>query len=191
MKFTIKHEGREINATLPDDWNDLTVKQFLDLNKKLSHLEVLASLSNLNLSFIENTNTDLTPAIDYLNRLFSKVPPDLASLPKKPIIFEGKKIKVPKNLNFTKFGQKSLIKNLIESEDKVESMVSEVFAIYLQPVLDGKFDSKRIPDIERQVLKLKITDVFPWVKFFFLRLKILKFSLPNKSKEYLQPLPKA
>ena len=179
MKFTIKHEGREVNATLPDSWNDLTVKQFLDLNKKLTPLEVLASLSNLNLSFIENTNSDLTPAINYLNNLFAKVPPDLTKLKKKPIIFEGKTIKVPKNLNFTRFGQKSLIKGLIESEETVENMVSEVFAIYLQPVLDGKFDSKRLPAIEKQVLKMSITAVFPWVTFFFLQLRILKNSLPS------------
>ena len=179
MKFTIKHEGREINATLPDNWHDLTVKQFLDLNNKLTQLETLSSLSGLNLSFIENTNTDLTPAINYLNSVFSEVPPDLKELKKQPIVFEGKKIKPPKNLNFTKFGQKSMIKNLIQSEASLESMVAEVFAIYLQPVLDGQFDSKRIPDIQRQVNSMKIVAVFPWVVFFFLQLKILKNSSPR------------
>ena len=177
MKFTIKHEGKEINATLPDSWNDLTVKQFISLNDKLTPLERLSSLSNTNLSFIENTGTDLTPAINYLNEVFSKVPPDLKKLKKGNIQFEGKTIKPPKNLNFTRFGQKSMIKNLIQSDNTIEKMVAEVFAIYVQPLLDGKFDSKRIEEITKQVLKMKITAVFPWVVFFFQQLKKLKFHL--------------
>lgn len=180
MKFTIKHEGKEINSTLPDNWHDLTVQNFIDLNNNLGELELLSSLSGLNLSFIENSNTDLTPAINYLNKAFSTVPPDLNKMKKKPIIFEGKKIPVPLNLNFTKFGQKNMIKGLIESEASLESMVAEVFAIYLQPVLDGKFDSKRIPDIVKSVLKMKLFAVYPWCVFFFLRLKILKNTLPKR-----------
>ena len=179
MKFTIKHEGKEINATLPDSWNDLTVKQFIALNDKLTPLERLSSLSNTNLSFIENTGTDLQPAIDYLNSVFSKVPPDLKKIKKGNIIFNGKTIKPPKNLNFTKFGQKSMIKNLINSDRTLQSMVAEVFAIYVQPILDGKFDSKRIDAITKEVLKMKITEVFSWVVFFFHQLKKLKFHLQS------------
>ncbi len=179
MKFTIKHEGKEINATLPDSWNDLTVKQFISLNDKLTPLERLSSLSNTNLSFIENTGTDLQPAIDYLNKVFAKVPPDLKKLKKGNIRFEGKTIKPPKNLNFTRFGQKSMIKNLIQSDNTIENMVAEVFAIYVQPLLDGKFDSKRIEEITKQVLKMKITAVFPWVVFFFRQLKKLKSHLQS------------
>ena len=119
MKFTIKHEGNTINATLPSSWNDLTVKQFTDLNNDLNQLELLSSLSGLNLSFIENSNTDLTPAIEYLNKMFSKAPPNLVNQKRKNITFEGKIIKPPKNLNLALFGQKIMIKNIIEGEDKL------------------------------------------------------------------------
>ena len=177
MKFTIKHEGKEINASLPDSFNDLTVKQFLDLNNNLDQLELISSLTNLNLTFIENTDTDLTPVVEYLNKVFSTVPPDLSKLKKKPITFEGKKIRPPDNLNFTKFGQKTMIKNIIEGEESLESSVAQVFAIYVQPIIDGSFDSKRIPDIIKKVNKMKIIEVFSWVVFFFLQLKILKRNL--------------
>ena len=172
---------------MPDSLNDLTVKQFIDLNKNLNQLELLSSMSGLNLSFIENSDTDLQPAITYLNKVFSKVPPDIKKMKKGKITFEGKTIKPPKNLNFTKFGQKIMIKNLIESEANLESMVAEVFAIYIQPVIDGKFDSKRIPEIQKKVNQMKIVEVFSWVVFFFLRLKILKRTFQVDTLKY-QPL---
>ncbi len=109
--------------------------------------------------------------------LYNSKPLDLTAQQKGKIVIEGKEIQFPKSLDFTRFGQKSMTKNLIRDNDKLELIVSEVFAIYAQPLIDGKFISERIPEIKSIVDDLPIVSVFPYTFFFFKRLRILKRSL--------------
>ena len=167
----------KIKIQVPASFEDLTVKQFLFLEAGGTDLEVLSVLSGEDLSELENTDTDLDPAMKKVYSLLNQKPPDLAKQKKGKIVLEGKEIKFPSTLNFTRYGQKSMVKNLIRDNEKIELIVAEVFAIYAQPIIDDKFDSARIPAIKALVEDLPIIAVFPYTVFFFKKLKILKNSL--------------
>ena len=163
-----------IKLKVPARFEDLTVKQFLALEAAVSDCEVLAALSGQSLEEIENTDVDLSPAMAKVGELYNSKPLDLDKQKKGKIVIEGKDIKFPTSLNFTRFGQKSMVKNLIANTDKIELIVSEVFAIYAQPIIDGKFISDRVPEIKEVVDNLPIISVFPYAVFFFVRLRRLK-----------------
>ena len=177
IKLIIKHEGQVIEGAIPSGWPELKVKHFIGLNSKLSEIELLSLLSDLDLSMLENTETDLSPFTEKLTALFSEVPPDLKKLKRQKIKMLDKEIIFPSSINFSRYGQKSMVKNLIQSNDHLEAIVPEVFAIYAQPIIDGKFDSTRIDAIKNEVNELPIMQVFPHVFFFFKKLKELKLLL--------------
>ena len=166
-----------IKIKIPASFEELTVKQFLRLEAGGTDLEILSVLSGESLEEIENTDVDLGPAMSRVAQLYNSKPPDLTKQKKGRIEIEGVEIKFPSSLDFTRFGQKSMTKNLIKENEKLELIVSEVFAIYAQPLIDGKFISERIPDIKEIVDNLPIISVFPYTVFFFKRLRRLKNSL--------------
>jgi hypothetical protein len=166
-----------IKIKIPGTFEELTVKQFLKLEAGGTDMEILSVLSGESLEEIENTDVDLSPAMARVAELYNSKPPDLTKQKRSKIIIEGKEIKFPSSLDFTRFGQKSMTKNLINDNEKLELIVSEVFAIYAQPLIDGKFISERIPEIKELVDNLPIISVFPYTVFFFKRLRRLKNSL--------------
>ena len=177
MKLKIKHLGSTQLGEIPSCFEDLTVKQFLFLEAGGTDMEIISILSGINLEYIENTGVDLAPAMEAINNLYNEKPIDLQKQKKGKIVIEGKVINFPTTLDFTRFGQKSMTKNLIRDNEKLELIVAEVFAIYAQPLIDGKFDSDRIPAIKAIVENLPIIKVFPYTVFFFKRLRRLKNSL--------------
>jgi hypothetical protein len=177
IKLTIKHEKKEYSGTLPETWQEIKVKHFIGMNDQLKELELIELLSGINLEFLENTETDFAPVIEKMNTLFNEPPPDMLKLKKKTLQLNGKSIDFPKSIEFTRFGQKSMVKNLIQEHKNMEAIISDVFAIYAQPIMDGKFDSNRIELIKGQIDELPIVDVFPHVLFFFQKLRELKQSL--------------
>ena len=180
IKLTIKHEGETLEGHLPNSWQELTVKQYIGLNSKLTEAQLVSLLSGLDLSFIENTSTDLEPVIARLNEWFGEIPPDMKELKRVTISMEGKVINFASSINFTKFGQQSMVKNLIQEHNNLEVIVPDVFAIYAQPIIDGKFDSTRIEAIKGLVNQLPIMQVYPHVLFFFKKLKRMKLHLLTK-----------
>lgn len=187
IKLTINHEGEKITGEIPSKFEELSVKQFLALEGKENDIQILSVLSGLDVSFLENTNTDLTPTLEKIYFLLNNKPPDLMKAPKKDIVLEGKKIRFPKTLDFTRYGQKSMVKNLILEEEKVERIIAEVFAVYAQPLIDGKFDSSRIPALKLHIEKMPIISVFPYAVFFFKKLNELKNTLPVNLAQFLKP----
>jgi len=177
MKITIKHEGKTKSGNIPDHFSQLTVKQFLALEAGVNQFQLLSVLSGLDLEYIENTNVNLEPALQKIFQVFNEKPKNLKDVPKKEVTFEGKTLKFPKKLDFTRFGQKAMVKNLLQNNEKIETIIAEVFAIYAQPIVDGKFISDRIPELTKKVEELPIIEVFPYAVFFFKKLKGLKIHL--------------
>lgn len=184
IKLSIKTETETHHGTLPDSWNEIKVRDFIGMNSGLTELELIALLSGIDVEHVENAKNDLTPIVERMNELFNEPPPDLQKLKRKVLTMDGKKIVFPTSINFTRYGQKSMVKNLIQSNDKLETIVPDVFAIYAQPIVDGKFDSNRIEAIKKQVENMPIVDVFPHVFFFFKKLKGLKIHLLTKSNQF-------
>ena len=172
MRLIIKHKGGEQIGRIPEAWSELSVKQFLSLEAGLTDLPLLSVLSGIDLEYIENTDADLTPALNRIYQIYNEKPPELEKLPKRPIKIDGKTIKMPDNINNILFGQKSIVQNLLkDNPENVAPIISRVFAVFAQPVLDGVFRSSRLDAVTKQIDNLKIIDVFPYVLFFFKKLR--------------------
>lgn len=177
IKLTIKHAGETISGDLPETWREIKVKHFIGMNSNLNEFELISLLSGIDRSILENTETSMEPAIVRMNQLFNQPPPELEKLERKTLTMDGKKIVFPKSINFTRYGQKSMVKNLIQENEKLEQIVPDVFAIYAQPIIDGRFNSERIDAIKHDVENMPIMSVFPHVLFFFKKLNALKVTL--------------
>lgn len=88
-------------------------------------------------------------------------------LPKVLSIF-GKLYEVPKNLGNMSVGQAIMLRQLMDEEPNTNQLIAKAAAIYLQSVIDGKVDAKRIEEIEIELLQTSCTTVFP-IGFFLLR----------------------
>ena len=177
MKVSINYEGKKHTGTIPESWDELTVKHFIGLESKSTDIEIIALLSGLDRVMLENSNGNFKPVIAKIAELFNEKPPEMEKAPKKPIIIEGKKIKFPKSVDFTSFGQQQMVKNLIYANKEITQIISEVFAIYAQPLIDGKIDSQRVEEVKKTIDNLPILMVFPYVVFFFKRLGIMRRDL--------------
>ena len=177
IQLTIKKGSEKVIAQLPSKWEEVTVKQFLALETGSTDLEILSGLADVDLSILENTETDLSPALSKVAEFLNGARLDFKVLPKQPVHLLGKSISFPKSIEFTKYGQKSMLKSYLRNHEP-NKIISECFAIYAQPYIDGSFISERVPEVKKAVDLLPIVRVFAWVVFFLRRLIVLKNSLP-------------
>ena len=98
-------------------------------------------------------------------------PVDLQAIP-KPKFFkiDGRVLELPEyEVKYKKFtlGQLLLIRRVGMMKD-IRAGISLAVAVYIQPLLDGKFDDERVDYYKELVKQLPITDTFP-IGFFILR----------------------
>lgn len=175
IKLKIKYKGKTHTADLPSTWEELTVKHFIGLESGMGDLELVSLLSGLQLTFLENTPTDFTPVIVRIAELFGNKPPEFEELTRNPVMIHGTLVDFPTSIEFTRYGQKALVRALINKEEDMIKCIPEVFAIYCQPYLyDGRFDSSTIAEVKAQIEELPIVQVYPWAVFFLRKLNELK-----------------
>ena len=58
-----KYQGETTTARLPGSWDEMKVRHYLALETTKNPLELMALLSDVDLSKIINTKTDLTPVL--------------------------------------------------------------------------------------------------------------------------------
>jgi len=187
MKFKIQYNNEELCGTIPDSWEEYTVKHFTTIEANSNDIQILSALSGISEEAIQNTGANLDLIMQHVASIFNTKPPDFSAAKKGEIKIEGKEIKFPRSLDFTRYGQKSLLKNILQNEKALEKEVARIFAIYAQPLIDGKFDSTRIDDIKKIVEDLPIIKVYPYVLFFFKKSNALRRHLKAQSMQYLQP----
>ena len=178
LKF-IEPNGNEIITTIPEKWEEVTVKQFVDL--ELSKwdgkdvVELLAILGGVVPESLNNTTSKVYDALRSAVEFIMIPAPDFAKLKKaKHITINGKQVKVPKNITFESFGQAVHIRQLMEREqgETLTTSIPEACAIYLQPHLDeGQFDPKRLEAVQAEIMEMSIMDMYPLANFFFRRFK--------------------
>ncbi len=185
-KLTIQNEGRDIIGVIPETWEELKVKHYLLLESDLGDIDFISAFMDIPRKDVENITGNLSPVIEAIAELFNKKPPNLEEAKKKVLTMEGKEIHFPNTLNLTRYGQKSMLKNILQKEGGLESELATIFAIYAQPLIDGRFDSSRIEDVKLLVDELPLLDVYPYVVFFFEKSNALRKHLRAKSKQFLQ-----
>lgn len=181
-QIRIKHEGADIIGSVPEKWSELKVKHFLLLEEDFNEVDFISVFMGVDKQIIENTKGDLKPVVKAITNLFTEKPPNFQEAKKEPVLLEGKELKFPDKLDFTRFGQKAMLKNIVSNPDGFDKDIPLIFAIYAQPLIDGKFDSTRIERVKDLVNELPIEQVYPYVVFFFKRLNALRNHFLAKSQ---------
>jgi len=149
---------------VPSSWKEVTVNQYLTMEGSASELELLSVLSGEDLSMLENTRTDLTPALKAVYKFLNDERPNFPTR-RTAVRISNKLVKPPSSFPNTFYGQRILAAQLLTNNNPAD-VIADIFALYLQPEIDGHFDSKRLPFIKKMVLDLPIYQVQPWCAFF-------------------------
>ena len=66
-----KHDGETTTAKLPGSWDEMKARHYLALETTKNPLELMALLSDVDLSKVINTRTDLTPVLSKMVELLN------------------------------------------------------------------------------------------------------------------------
>lgn len=173
MTFKFQYNGKTLTAKVPKSWDEVTVQQFQKMNFSnwdgIDIVHLLSILSGADLKALYETRSKPMKAVYAAMEFLQKEPPQWEALKHKTaIIYKGKMVRVPEDLEHQAFGLMVEFQQLAESDN-----VAAICALYLQPHIDGKIDKERRNDIEIEILKMPVLDILPIVNFFF-----------QKSREY-------
>jgi len=178
VHFEIIYRGNKTKHTLPSKWEEVTVKQFIDLEGSKgtdNPTELLSILSGVPLPKIMDTKSNLQIQIDEALNFITLNPPAWKELAlRDKYLFKGQFYNVPKDLELETFGQKILLQNKLNATDNPIQVIAYAIAIYMQKVIDGRFDEKKAEGLEKEVLQMRITEVYPLAIFFFQELTKFK-----------------
>ena len=165
-----------IKVEIPENWEELTVKQAIALNLKTFKADPLVTLERLSgVEGLRDLQLDDSHKVvlDSVTRFLASPPPDLMTKNYEPHIeVLGKRIRIPSDLKKESFGQYVRFKQLAD-QDRALSMI---IALYLQPLIDGKHTEKeeRLEEISYEFDEMRFVEVFPIVNFFFSKLRKFK-----------------
>jgi hypothetical protein len=177
IDLTIKTPDKDYNLKCPKTWQEVTVNQFIQLENNWDGkdlIQLLSILTELPRYILVNAHRTVIDKVDDLVSFIFKEPPDFNKLKrKKTITILNKPVKMPKSLEMESFGAALMVLEVLEDPKDMIPKIPYIMAVYSQPVIDGKFIESRIPEIETEINKMPIVDVYPHCFFFFK--KLLKF----------------
>jgi hypothetical protein len=172
IKFHIKAKSKKITGLCPENWQEVTLKQVLDLEKadRSDKLQILSCFTGLDLRTIENAKGDLfEPMYQVLSFITDAPKWDKVKRPKE-VTLKDKSIKPPKDISLETFGQKWRAMEAIQAHENKIDCIPDILAIYFQPSYDGIFESSRIEDVKEMVYDMPAYQAMPYGFFFFKKL---------------------
>ena len=170
-KFKFKLDKATITATVPESWDEVTVKQFKAMDYEtwdgLDIVEIIEKLCGIKAGALYNTNAKPLKMVYKALAFLQQPAPEWDTLKKQDTVtIWNKKIRIPDDLNNEAFGFYLEFQQLAEKGD-----IEKLTALYLQPVLDGKIDSKRRAEVEQSILNLPVIQILPILNFFFMKFR--------------------
>jgi hypothetical protein len=181
-----------IKFEIPQDYGELTLKQFFDLRasdgKLLTVLSILSGLPKSDWEQCKDLDLEYKIA-PYLRFLYEPFNSDLYLLPDK-LKIDGQYYDRPKNLTFEAWGQKLAFAEEYEriiSEGKGElDLYPYLLALYFQPIFTGKkYESDLVDKLLPKIMECKIEEAFPIAAFFLTSYAKCR---KGKKSDYLIPL---
>ena len=169
IEIIFKSKGKKLRGKVPSSWAEITVKQFMALELLEEPLEILSEIMEIDLTYIQNSTANLTPAMNRVIEIFNARPPDLENRKPEGFGFQGRLIKFPRDMDKFMFGQTIQINQLLE-EDPNKHLV-KIMGIAIQPLIDGEFIEANQDKYSRLLERLPIIEVFPELFFFAETLK--------------------
>jgi hypothetical protein len=194
------------SVKVPSSWNEVTVEQFQNWMRewdKQDYLQAFGLITNTKVDAIAESKSSRLEASIYQTIAFMFDPNwnwnDLKlgkELRLQPMWMDAEDrncwmpitVKIPRRVGRFTIGQSIQARKSLEGVKDLREGMSIVTAIYLQPLIDnGKFDMLRVIEIERIILKMKITDIYP-IGFFLLRRLTSSGNLFSKALNLLKQI---
>lgn len=183
--LTARTSTGKIEIQTPENWAETSVDQYQKIIgtwDKDSWIQLFSLVSGIDNAVVsESTDPELAGALyKTIEYVYTDMDWDSLPVPKtlelRPIFAKdcpGLPVTVflPKGIGNLSIGQAIQARQSIEGLNDIREGISIVTAIYLQPLIDGgKFDMLRAIEIERTILKMSITKVYPVGFFLLMRL---------------------
>jgi hypothetical protein len=107
-------------------------------------------------------------------------PFQFSTTPPKVLEIKGKVIDIPEDVSELSIGQNiHLRRDYLDKSKTLEENIAIATAIYLQPLIDGKFNIKKAIALSKEIEEMPINLIYP-IGFFLLN-RALKFGMPPES----------
>ena len=168
------HKNTEIPFSVPQSWNEITLRQFLFLKEwdKKNFIKLISILCNIDYDILFNSrDIDIdNKIIPLLQWVKDPVNVKTLSLPKE-ITIDGKQYPVPEDIKTKTLGQKITLQLFLadaQTNNKDTSdCISYALAIYFQPEITGKdFNDEEAKKIIPLIEDCKMFEAYPVGTFF-------------------------
>lgn len=172
MKISIFSSiGREV-IVIPDRWEAVTTEKYQKLYSEWDASDVVKLFSILTgqdyQTLFDTVNPDLERKLIDCTKFVSKQEFKESPIPRVLKIKERDLI-VPKRLGGLSIGQSIHVRQKMDSVKVSEELISYAAAIYLQPLYDRSgFNHDSAVELEKEILKMPITEIYP-IGFFLLK----------------------
>lgn len=161
-------EGYE-DYKIPQSWSEVTVDQYQKIVQTTDLITVFSILCDKDYKTLSNrVNPDLERTLFDCVRFVSEQPFKAFEVP-RVLTIESKELSVPKRIGGLSIGQSIHVRQKLEGCRVYEECISLAVACYLQPLYHRtEFDFDKALELERVILKMPITKIYP-VGFFLLK----------------------
>lgn len=156
---------RKITLSGPESFDEMTTEQYQNMVRDWDGEDIIKLFCIL---FGADYETTLNSPYDIEGAIAAAVAfvyRDGLKLYELPVPEKFLGAEVPKDLGGLSLGQAIILRNRGEGKKEGE-MISMAVAIYMQPIIDGKHDSKRVEQLEREIAAMPVTQTFA-LGFFF------------------------
>jgi hypothetical protein len=183
-RITVRSNTGEKDYHIPERWSDVTVNQYQKIVQLQTPdlISVFSILCNEEYNTISNiVNPELERTLFDCIRFISEQPFKATKVP-KVLVISGKELSVPTRIGGLSIGQSIHVRQKLEECRVYEEAMSIAVACYLQPKYDrGEFDYDKALELEKTILELPITEIYP-IGFFLLK------PLTNSGRDILSDL---
>jgi len=196
IKLKLKTQNGTLHIECKSSWDELTLSEFIQLEtvgiSALSPLKIFSILTGLEVDILANASgkevlNNLTGVTSFINSApkFEDLPPP------KTIMIGDKAYKTPLDFEKTMLGQKILLQQIIaNNKQDIIKELPNVLAIYLQPVIDGKFKDERLPEVRETLMDSPAIPAYALAQFFFLHSSDLaNIGLRKKTQSHVPTQP--
>ena len=174
IQFNAKTDKGIQRITSPASWRELTLGQLIKLENEwdgADPIQLFSIITGLDVDLLENSTQEGLENTMMAVCSFAYNRPQWEELPAPSHIQIGDKVyKTPKDISKKLLGQKIRVSQIIlKSGNDLISSIPKIIAIYMQEVIDGKYDGTRIDEVEKLVMSCSAIDAYGLGQFFFQR----------------------
>jgi hypothetical protein len=177
MSLKIKFENASLQV--PDCWEEVKVGHFIKPEFLSGDVVgLLAALVGVEKHVLMNSTDNIEADLQKMVQFYIEDPKGYSKGTVKPFRVMGKTVKIPKDIELERLGQKILFAAAIGKYKFTYEAIPEAVAIYIIPSLteDGNFDDAMLEEVTEAVKQLRIVDVYPVADFFLNSLRPMKKS---------------